>query len=83
MPKYYKVSPVALRAFFLRKIIIYMSIKTFIEGTKNELHHVNWPGRRQVIASTIAVIVIAVVIGYFLGVFDFIFSRLLELLLSR
>jgi preprotein translocase subunit SecE len=55
-----------------------MSIKTFIEGTKNELHHVNWPGRKQVVASTIAVILIAVLVGYFLGVFDFVFSRLLE-----
>jgi preprotein translocase subunit SecE len=70
----------APRAFFLRKIISIknMSIKTFIEGTKNELHHVNWPGRKQVVASTIAVILIAVLVGYFLGVFDFAFSRLLE-----
>jgi len=48
--------------------------KEYINETKSELKHVNWPGKRQTTIFTIIVVLISVVIAYFLGFFDFIFS---------
>jgi preprotein translocase SecE subunit len=60
-----------------------MSIKTFFESTKTELTHVTWPTTRQVIYSTIAIIVVSVLIGYFLGFLDVMFNRGLEFILNK
>jgi len=49
-------------------------IKEYLNETKNELKHVNWPSRRQTTIFTIIVVLISVIIAYFLGFFDFIFS---------
>ncbi|HEY4715292.1 MAG TPA: preprotein translocase subunit SecE [Candidatus Paceibacterota bacterium] len=49
-------------------------IKEYLNETKNELKHVNWPSRRQTTIFTIIVVLISVIIAYFLGLFDFIFS---------
>ncbi|MEK7588839.1 MAG: preprotein translocase subunit SecE [Patescibacteria group bacterium] len=54
----------------------------YLNETKTELKHVIWPGRNQTIFYTLIVIVLSVVIAYFLGVFDFLFSRGLEKLIS-
>lgn len=54
----------------------------YIKETKTELKHVIWPSRSQTIFYTIIVIVLSVVVGYLLGLFDFIFSKGLEKLLS-
>jgi len=48
--------------------------KEYINETKSELKHVNWPGKRQTTIFTIIVVLISVIIAYFLGFFDFIFS---------
>lgn len=60
-----------------------MSIKTFFESTKTELTHVTWPTARQVIYSTIAIIVVSVLLGYFLGFFDVLFTRGLAFILNK
>ncbi len=60
-----------------------MSIKTFFESTKTELTHVTWPTSRQVIYSTIAIIVVSVLVGYFLGFFDVLFTRALAFILNK
>jgi len=49
-------------------------IKEYLNETKNELKHVNWPSRRQTTIFTIIVVLISIIIAYFLGLFDFIFS---------
>ncbi len=54
----------------------------YIKSTKEEMKQVNWPTRKEVIISTIAVILISVGVAYFLGLFDLIFSKGLEKLLS-
>jgi preprotein translocase subunit SecE len=54
----------------------------YLKETKTELKHVIWPSRSQTLYYTLIVIVLSVVIAYFLGVFDFIFSKGLEKLLS-
>lgn len=60
-----------------------MSIKTFFESTKTELTHVTWPTTRQVVYSTITIIVVATLIGYFLGFLDSMLARALEFILNK
>ena len=57
-------------------------ITEYFKETKGELKHVNWPTRQQTIYFTIIVIVLSVLIAYFLGIFDFIFSTLLQKVIS-
>ncbi len=57
-------------------------IGEYFKETKGELKHVIWPTRSQTFYYTVIVIVLSVVLAYFLGVFDFIFGRLLEKVIS-
>ena len=57
-------------------------ITEYLKETRGELKHVIWPTRRQTIAYTLIVIILSVLVAYFLGVFDFIFSKGLEKLIS-
>lgn len=54
----------------------------YLKETRTELKHVIWPSRVQTISYTVIVIVLSVVIAYFLGIFDFIFSKGLEKIIS-
>ena len=54
----------------------------YLKETKAELKHVNWPGKRLTILYTVIVLIISVLTAYFLGIFDFIFSKGLEKLIS-
>ena len=56
-----------------------MKLADYIKETRVELKHVSWPTRRQAIAYTIIVIIIAVVVGALLGLFDYAFTSLLKL----
>lgn len=56
-----------------------MSIINYFSETREELSHVNWPTRRQSVIFSLVVIVISVLTAFFLGLFDFIFSRILNL----
>lgn len=56
-----------------------MSIFNYFRETRAELAHVNWPTKRQSIIFSLVVVVISVSVALFLGMFDFIFSRVLNL----
>jgi len=57
-------------------------ITEYFKETKTELKHVIWPSRSQTIYYTFFVIILSVVVAYYLGVFDFLFSKGLELLIN-
>jgi preprotein translocase subunit SecE len=57
-------------------------ITEYFKETKTELKHVIWPSKRQTLFYTLVVVVLSVFIAYFLGIFDFLFSRGLEKLIS-
>jgi preprotein translocase subunit SecE len=59
-----------------------MKITEYLKETKTELKHVIWPSRKQTFYYTLIVVVLSALTAYFLGVFDFIFSRGLEGLIS-
>ena len=57
-------------------------IGEYLNETKVELKHVVWPTRAETVYYTLVVIVLSVLLAYYLGVFDAIFSRLLEKVIS-
>ena len=57
-------------------------ITEYFKETKTELKHVIWPNRRQTLYYTLIIIILSVLVAYYLGIFDFIFSRGLEKIIS-
>lgn len=57
-----------------------MKITEYIKDTQAEMAHVTWPTRKQAIIYSAAVVLVSVGIAFFLGLFDYIFARLLTLL---
>ena len=59
-----------------------MKLTNYIRDTRSELKHVNWPTRAQAIGYTVVVIVFSAIIAVLLGAFDFIFSGILQKIIS-
>ncbi|HEY4503615.1 MAG TPA: preprotein translocase subunit SecE [Candidatus Paceibacterota bacterium] len=57
-----------------------MKITEYIKETRSEMNHVSWPTRKQAISYSIIVIAVSIATALFLAFFDYIFSRLLTLL---
>lgn len=60
-----------------------MSLATYLKETKGELKHMSWPTTAQIIAYTIAVILISVFTAFYLGFFDYIFTLALNKFILR
>ena len=58
------------------------AIKRYFRETIGELRKVNWPTRKEAITLTGVVLVVIIGMSTFLGILDFIFSRLLALVLG-
>ena len=56
-----------------------MSLVQYIKDVQTEMRHVSWPTQKQTIIFTIIVIVISLLTAVYLGVFDFLLSKVLEL----
>jgi preprotein translocase subunit SecE len=54
---------------------------TFLKETRDELKKVVWPSRDEVIRLTAVVIIISVIVGFYLGGLDYIFTKLITLIL--
>jgi len=54
----------------------------YIIDTKAELKHVSWPTQKQTITFTILVIIISIVIAFYLGLFDYLFTGIINRLIS-
>lgn len=63
------------RAFFKRN----MKLFDYIQETRAELKHVAWPTQEQTIVFTGLVVLFSIVISLYIGVWDFVFSRGLEM----
>ncbi|HRH31215.1 MAG TPA: preprotein translocase subunit SecE [Candidatus Paceibacterota bacterium] len=59
-----------------------MKVLEYIKGTKEEMKQVKWPTRKEVVVSTLAVILISVGVAYFLWAFDSLFAAGLAKLLA-
>ncbi|MCE9643872.1 preprotein translocase subunit SecE [Candidatus Parcubacteria bacterium] len=60
-----------------------MSLASYLKETKGELKHMSWPTTSQIIAYTIAVIIISVFTALYLGFFDYLFSLALDKFILR
>jgi preprotein translocase subunit SecE len=49
----------------------------FLQEVRNELKRVNWPRKKEVVGSTIVVIVSVFILSFFLGVIDAALQRVL------
>lgn len=54
---------------------------TFLKEVRLELNKVEWPSRRDTLRLTGVVIAISVAVGLFIGLWDFIFFKIMEILL--
>jgi len=52
----------------------------FLKEVRVELGKVAWSTRRELLASTIVVIVVTIILGIFIGLIDAILSKLLTIL---
>ena len=58
-----------------------MEILNYFKDTKGEMKHVSWPTQKQTTSFTLIVIAISIVTAFFLGFFDFIFAKILALII--
>ena len=54
----------------------------YLRDTAAEMKHVSWPTQTQTIVYTVLVIAISAVVALFLGAFDYLFTQLLDLIIS-
>ena len=55
----------------------------FLKDVRFELGKVNWPSRRELLGSTVIVIIMSVIVSSFIGVVDLGFSNLVSLIFGR
>lgn len=55
----------------------------FLKEVRLELSKVVWPKKEEVIKLTLTVLIISAIVGLYVGALDFIFTKLLEFIISR
>jgi len=60
---------------------IVAKIRSYVTDVVAEMKKVSWAKRKELIGATALVMVISVFMAAYVGLFDFIFSRLLALIL--
>ncbi len=58
-------------------------IKKFLQESREELRHVNWPTRNEAVRLTTVVVGLSVGLAAFLGSFDYGFTTLIKTLIAR
>ena len=61
---------------------IFQRIKRWFKETAGELRKVSWPTREEALALTRIVLIVTVIMSAILGILDFIFARLIGLLVN-
>jgi preprotein translocase subunit SecE len=69
---------------FLQKIKdSFKSVVEFVKDTRKELNNVSWPTRRELISTTMVVIVAVFFFGFFLWVVDIIVQYTMDFVFRR
>jgi len=58
-------------------------MRLFLSEVRNELKRVTWPGRKEVYATTIVVILVSVFFGVYLFLLDQVFLNLVQWIFRR
>jgi len=61
---------------------MFEKITKFLRETRVELSKVTWPNRREVVSSTMVIVIMSVCLAIIIGVFDFGLSKLVDWILS-
>lgn len=56
-------------------------IPSFLKEVKSELGKVSWLSRQQTLRLTLVVIGVSVVVAFFIGLLDFIFTKIMGLVI--
>lgn len=56
---------------------------TFVREVMTELQKVSWPSRQQTWEMTALVVIVSLVVGAYVGTLDFVFQRLITLLITQ
>lgn len=59
------------------------TIKEFIDSVRLELTKVNWPKKQEVVRLTAIVFIISGIVAAYVGGLDYLFLKLLELIVSQ
>ena len=60
----------------------FQRIKRWFKETAGELRKVSWPSREEALSLTRIVLIVTIIMSAILGVLDFIFARLVGLLVN-
>ncbi len=58
-------------------------ITKFLQESREELRHVNWPTRNEAVRLTTVVVGLSAGLAVFLGAFDYGFTTLIKTLIAR
>ncbi|MBZ5499265.1 MAG: preprotein translocase subunit SecE [Acidobacteriia bacterium] len=61
----------------------FRNVLEFIKETRKELKNVSWPNRRELVSTTVVVIVTVFFFGAFLAVVDFLVGHLMAAVLAK
>ncbi|MEI7543135.1 MAG: preprotein translocase subunit SecE [bacterium] len=54
----------------------------FLKEAWRELKNVTWPGRKEIVASTVIVVLVTLLLMIYLGVIDFALAKLVKLIFA-
>lgn len=57
-------------------------VKRFLRETRVELSKVTWPNRREVVSSTLIIVVMSALLAVIIGIYDFGLGTLIDWILS-
>ncbi len=60
---------------------LFNRIKKYILEVIAELKRVSWVKRKELLSTTVVVIILSFILAIFVGIFDLIFSRILRLVI--
>ena len=63
------------------KIGIFGKIKKYFRELKSETKKIVWPSRKQTVQNTLVVLVMMALVGAFIWVLDFVFTKLISLVI--
>ncbi len=61
---------------------LFKQIRNYLADVWAEMKKVSWVKRKELFTTTLVVMIFSTIMAAFIGVFDFIFSRLLNLVLK-
>lgn len=54
----------------------------FLKEVRSELKRVTWPTRQEAVRLTSVVILVSILVGIYIGALDYLFTKIMELLLK-